>query len=64
MKWKKFFTELAVFFTITFVVAVLVSLFYNLIAHNRSVIDWPGSFRTAILFALVFPIVNQINRKR
>lgn len=41
-------------FAVTFVVSVSVTLVWSLIAHGTGTIDWETSFRTAIVFGVIF----------
>lgn len=56
--------EFLVIFLITLVVAVIVTLLWNLIAHGNAIVDWATSFRLALIFAIVLPLANRVGRKR
>ena len=51
---KRFLIHFATVFAVTLIVCVLVTLLLNLIVYGTDTIDWPTSFRSAILFATVF----------
>ncbi|MBN2244951.1 MAG: hypothetical protein JW755_03810 [Candidatus Aminicenantes bacterium] len=55
--------EFLVIFFITLVVAVIVTLLWNLIAHGNAIIDWASSFRFAIIFGIVLPLANRVGKK-
>ncbi|HZW39917.1 MAG: hypothetical protein ACM3O3_07050 [Syntrophothermus sp.] len=50
--------EFLVIFLVTLVVTALVTYFYNLIFHNGGGIDWRISFTLAIIFGIIFPIIQ------
>jgi hypothetical protein len=58
MTIKKFLIDFVIVFVISLVVSVIVSLLWNLIVHHVSTIDWETSFRFAILFGIVFPVIE------
>jgi len=51
---KRFLVHFTTVFAVTLIVCVLVTLLLNLIVYGTDTIDWPTSFRSAILFAIVF----------
>jgi len=63
MKIKQFILEFFVFFGITFIVSIAVSYIYNILFHGAGKWEWVLAFRTALLFALIFPILDW-NRSR
>jgi hypothetical protein len=58
MKIKQFIREFIVFFCITFVASMAVSYFYNFFVHGSGALEWATAFRTALLFATVFPLID------
>lgn len=58
MKIKQFMLEFFVFFGITFIASIAVSYFYNLVFHGAGKWEWALAFRTALLFAVIFPILD------
>jgi len=56
--------EFLVIFFITLVVAVIVTLLWNLIAHGMVTADWATSFRLALIFGIVLPLANRLGRKK
>ena len=51
---KRFLVHFTTVFAVTLIVCVFVTLLLNLIVYGTDTIDWPTSFRSAILFAIVF----------
>ena len=51
---KTLLVHVATVFAVTLILSVLVTLLLNLIVYGTDTIDWPTSFRSAILFAIVF----------
>jgi len=45
-------------FTVTLVVAVVVTFLWNFLAHASTLVDWEISFRLAIIFSIVLPLVK------
>jgi hypothetical protein len=62
MDLKKNVIEFITVFAIALLVCIGVSLLWSLIFHGSAIIDWETSFRFAILFGIIFPIIN--SRKR
>ena len=48
----------------TFVVAAIVTYFWNLIAHGQGVVDWETSFRLAIIIGIALPVTRIMPFKR
>ena len=55
---KRLLIHSAAVFAVTLIVSVLVTLLLNLIVHGTSIIDWETSFRSAFLFAIIFPWIE------
>ena len=64
MKIKQFILEFVVFFCITFIASIIVSFVYSYFVHGAGELDWAMAFRTALLFALVFPIIDLANARK
>jgi uncharacterized membrane protein YadS len=59
MNIRKYLTELALTFVVVFVVSVIVSFVYSLLAHGQGVVDWETAFRFAIILGIVLPWLHQ-----
>ncbi|MFO7980327.1 MAG: hypothetical protein R6V00_05780 [Candidatus Aminicenantes bacterium] len=59
LKKRSWFVNFIIIFLITFVVAAVVSLLYGWIAHGEPQIDWESSFRFAIIFAVIIPLLER-----
>lgn len=64
MKIKEFLINLVIMFTVTLVVAAIVTYLWNLIVHEVGSFDWETSFRLAIIFGIVFPFMRLIEYKK
>ncbi len=62
MKVKEAFIQFSSTFVITFVVTAAVTFLWSLIFHGTAVADWETSFRFAIIFGVVFGIINSKNK--
>lgn len=62
MKVKEAFIQFIFTFVITFVVTAAVTFLWSLIFHGTGVVDWETSFRFAIIFGVVFGIINKKNK--
>ena len=51
---KRFLVHFTTVFAVAVVVCVFVTLLLNLIVYGTDTINWETSFRSAILFAIVF----------
>ncbi len=58
MDLKKLSMGFITIFFITLVVSIAVTCLWSLIFHNVAAIDWETSFRFAIIFGIVFSIVE------
>jgi len=58
MDIKKLLIGFITIFAITLVVSIGVSFLWNLAFHDISKIDWETSFRLAIIFGIIIPIIN------
>lgn len=64
MKKLTFLRDFVITGVITFIVSLIVSYFYNLIAHGIGTIDWESVIRFAIIFGIIFPSIRAIDNKR
>jgi hypothetical protein len=62
MDFKKIVIEFIIVFAITLLVCIGVTFFLSLVFHGVGIIDWETSFRFAILFGIILPIID--SRKR
>ena len=63
MNFKRLLFDFVTVFAVTLIVTVIVTLLWNLIAHGAGTIDWETSFRSAILFAIIFTWIEARRRK-
>jgi hypothetical protein len=54
MNIKELLVDFVTVFAVSLIVSVIVTLLLNLIVHGASTIDWETSFRSAILFGIIF----------
>jgi len=64
MDLKRLFIDFLVVFTITLVVSIIVTFFWNLAFHSLTIVDWETSFSLAIIIGIIIPIVNARERKK
>jgi len=58
MNVKKVLISFIIGFAITFIVSCLVTYLYSLGFHETAKIDWETSFQLAIIFGIVFPVME------
>ena len=58
MTFKKVLADFVIVFAVSLVVCVIVSLLWNLTVHRASTVDWETSFRFAILFGIILPMME------
>lgn len=58
MSFKKIVISFTIGFAITLVVSSLVTYLYSFGFHETAEIDWETSFRLAIIFGIVFPVIE------
>jgi len=58
MNIKKLVVGFVTVFALTLIVSVIVTLLLNLTYHGASTIDWETSFRSAIVFGIIFPLIG------
>jgi hypothetical protein len=61
---KTFITKFLIIFAVSFVVTVIVTFLYSLIFHGNGIADLETAFRLAIIFAIIFPVLGLIEKKR
>jgi hypothetical protein len=63
MNAKSFAISFLVVGAIAFVVGLVVTYLYGLIAHGNAVLEWESSIRLALVLGIVIPLVQQLNKK-
>lgn len=63
MDLKKILLGFITFFSIILIVSIGVTYLWSLIFHNVATIDWETSFRLAIIFGIVLPIIDARKKK-
>ena len=63
MDLKKLLLGFITFFSITLIVSIGVTYLWSLIFHDVATIDWETSFRFAIIFGIVLPIIDVRKKK-
>ena len=58
MNIKRLLVNSVTVFTVTLIVSVFVSLLWDIIVHGGSTIDWETSFRFAMIFGIILPILH------
>ena len=64
MNFKKLLVDFVTVFAVSLIVSIIVTLLWNLIVHGASTIDWETSFRFAILFGIILPLIETRRSKR
>jgi len=64
MSIKKLLVDFVTVFAVSLIVSIIVTLLWNLIVHGASTIDWETSFRFAILFGIILPLIETRRSKR
>ncbi len=64
MNIKQLLLEALVFFVLTFIVTAGVSYLYSLLVHGTGAFNWDSAIQFAIIFGIVFPIVNATGRRK
>ena len=62
MDFKKIVIEFIIVFAISLLATLGINILWSWVFHGVAKIDWETSFRFAILFGIIFPIIN--SRKR
>jgi hypothetical protein len=55
MNFNRLLADVVTVFSVSLVVSIIVTIFWNLIVHGVSTIDWETSFRLAILLGIIVP---------
>ncbi len=63
MELKKLLIGFITYFSITLIVTVGVTYIWSLLFHEVASIDWETSFRLAIIFGIVFSIIEVKKKK-
>jgi hypothetical protein len=63
VSFKNILPGFVVYFALVFIVSVVVSYLYSLVAHGQGVIDWELSYRLGFIFGVSLPIVSEFERK-
>ncbi len=63
MDLKKLLLGFITFFAVTLIVSIGVTYLWSLIFHDVATIDWETSFRFAIIFGIVFPLIDSRKKK-
>ncbi|MEE4260930.1 MAG: hypothetical protein V2I62_14285 [Bacteroidales bacterium] len=58
MNLKKVLISFVIGFAVTLLVSGLVTYLYSLGFHETAKIDWESSFQLAIIFGIVFPVME------
>lgn len=62
MNLKKIGIGFVTVFAITLLVSLGVTFLWSLLIHGVAIIDWETSFRLAIIFGIIFPIIDARNK--
>jgi len=55
MNVKRLSVDVITVFAVPFVVSMIVTLLWNLVAHKTETIDWETSFRFALVLGIILP---------
>ena len=58
MNSRQFLVDMAATIPVTFVVAVVVTYLYSLIAHGSGAVDWEAAFDLAFVVGIVVPLAR------
>lgn len=58
MNARQFLADMAVTIPVTFIVAVVVTYLYGLIAHGSGAVDWEAAFDLAFVVGIVVPLAR------
>ena len=64
MEVKSLLTSFSVFFGLTFIVATVVNLLWNVVFHKTATVEWGTPFVLAMTFGIVFPLVIGLKGKK
>jgi len=57
MNLRQFLVDATITAVVTFMVATVVTYFYNLLAHGSGWVDWGTAIELAIVFGIVLPLM-------
>jgi len=63
MDFKKLLLGFIIIFSITLIVSIAVTYLWSLIFYDVATIDWETSFRFAIIFGIILPIIDERKKK-
>jgi len=58
MDVKHKLTRFITIFIVSLLVSIVVTLLWSLVFHGTAIIDWETSFRNAILFGVIFTMID------
>lgn len=62
MSNKRLLADMAITMPVTFLVAVVVTYLYNLVAHGAGMVDWDAAFELALVVGIVLPLAQARTR--
>lgn len=62
MSSRQFLLDMAITVPVTFLVAVVVTYLYNLVAHGMGAVDWDAAFELALVVGIVLPLAQARSR--
>jgi hypothetical protein len=64
MYFNKIVIEFITAFAVSLLVTIAVTVLWSQIFHGVAIIDWETSFRFAIVFGIIFPVINLRKRTK
>ena len=64
MDFKRIIIRFVTVFAVALLVCIGVTFLWSLLFHGIATIDWETSFRFALLFGIIFPILDSRKRMR
>ena len=64
MDFKKIVIGFIPVFATALLVCIVVTFLWSLVFHGVAIIDWETSFRFAILFGIILPVIDSRKRMR
>jgi hypothetical protein len=58
MDFRKIISGFIPVFAIALLVCIVITFLWSLVFHGVAIIDWETSFRFAILFGIILPIID------
>lgn len=62
MKLGNLIADFIITFIVIFLISVVVTFLYNLIIHDKNIVDWATSIRLAIIFGITLPWLRSRER--